>query len=162
MEALFDPKRIYVGNKFRRCAVRADDVLVQEEPPIAKSYGPLAIPSFPKTPDEWGYAGSRYQGPNRAFSLQGASSYEEHIQQSGEMPFLTETGFRTPPGDLQEGIRFIAHRGNAGIRGFWLKKSSRIQKRAQDPMPVKSPGGTFERSLASETPRPIAQRTPGG
>ena len=106
--------------------MRADDDLVQDEPHIAKTFSPLAIPSFPKTTNEWGYAGSRYQGPNRPFSLQGASSYEEHVQQSSDLPFPIETGYRILPDDLQEAISFVTHRGNSGIRGFWLKQLSRI------------------------------------
>ena len=123
-------------NKWRRCAARAGYVFTQAEPHVTKCSTPLTIPSFPKAPNEWGYTGARYQGPNRAFSLQGASSYEEHIEQSAEMPVPMETGLHILPGDVQEAISFIAHRGSAGVRAFWLKQLSRIQQRAQELMPI--------------------------
>ena len=116
--------------------MRADDVLIQAEPHITKCSSPLTIPSFPKTPNEWGYTGTRYQGPNRALSLQGASSYEGHIEPSAGMPFPIETGYHILPEDVQEAISFIAHRGSAGVRGFWLKQLSQIQKGAHELMPI--------------------------
>ena len=118
-----------------RCATQAEDASIQAESRISKSSNPLTIPSFPKTPNEWGYAGTRYQGPNRAFSLQNASSYEEHIEQSAELPFPMDTGYHILPEDVQEAISFITHRGSAGIRAFWLKQLARIQQRARELMP---------------------------
>ena len=70
--------------------MRADDEFVLDDPHNAETSGPLPIPSFPEISNEWRYAGSRYQGPNRAFSPQGASSYEEHINQLNEVPFPTD------------------------------------------------------------------------
>ena len=116
--------------------MRADDDFIQAETHISKCSTPLTIPSFPKTPNEWGYTGTRYQGPNRAFSLQGASSYEEHIEQSAEMPFPMETGFHILPEDVQEAISYVSHRGSTGIRAFWLKQLAQIQQRARELMPI--------------------------
>ena len=120
----------------RRCAARADDVPIHAEPHTTRSSTPLTIPSFPKAPNEWGYTGSRYQGPSRAFWLQGASPYEEHIEQSAEMPFPMDAGLHILPEDVQEAISFIARRGAAGVRAFWLRQLSRIQQRAQELMPI--------------------------
>ena len=83
-----------------------------------------------------GIYGNSLPGANRAFSLQGASSYEEHIEQSAEMPFPMETGFHILPGDVQEATNFIARRGSAGVRAFWLKQLSRIHQRAQELTPI--------------------------
>ena len=116
--------------------MRAGDELAQDEPHNAKSSGPFSIPSFPEMSNEWGYAGSRFRGPNRAFSLWGASSYKEHIHQSGDLPFPMETGHHVLPDDLQEAINLITRRGNAGIKGFWPKQLSRMQHRAQELMPA--------------------------
>ena len=116
--------------------MRAGDELAQAEPHNAKSSGPFSIPSFPEMSNEWGYAGSRYRGPNRAFSLWGASSYKEHIHQSGDLLVPTETGHHIAPDDLQEAISLIARRGHAEIKGFWLKQLSRNQRRAQELMPA--------------------------
>ena len=52
------------------------------------------------------------------------------------MPCPMETGFRILFEDVQEAISFIAHRGSAGVRAFWLKQLSRIQRRAQELMPI--------------------------
>ena len=104
----------------------ADDGLVRAEHHNAEISELLSIPSFPEISNEWRYTGSRYQGPNRASLLQGASSFEEHTIQSNELPFLTETGHRIFPDDLQDANSFIAQRGNAGIKGFRLKQLSRI------------------------------------
>ena len=123
-------------NDFLRCAARADDELVHDEPHTTKTSEPLSIPSFPEISNEWGYTGSRYQGPNRAFPLQGASSYEEHIQRSNVLPSPVETGHRIIPDDLQEAVSFITQRGRAGIKGFWIKQLSRIQQRAHELMPI--------------------------
>ena len=133
---LFRPNRYISKNNFRRRTARADDELVHDEPHTTKTSEPLSIPSFPEISYEWGYTGTRYQGPNRAFSLRGASSYEEHINQSSDLPFPTETGHHISPSDLQEAISFITQRGNAGIKGFWLKQLSRIQQRAHELMPT--------------------------
>ena len=75
-------------------------------------------------------------GPDRDFSLQGASSYEENIQQASELPCSMETGYHILPEDLQDAISFVTRRGGSGIRGFWLRQLSRIQERAQELMPV--------------------------
>ena len=136
MGALFVPYIESLKTILCRCATQAEDVSIQAESHISKCSNPLTIPSFPKTPNEWGYAGTRYQGPNRAFSLQGASSYEEHIEQSAELPFPMETGFHILPEDVQEAISFITHRGSAGIRAFWLRQLAQIQHRARELMPV--------------------------
>ena len=47
-----------------------------------------------------------------------------------------ETGLRILPEDVQEAIGFITRRGQAGARALSLKQLSRIQKRAQELMPV--------------------------
>ena len=46
-----------------------------------------------------------------------------------------ETGFHILPEDVQEAVRFIAHRGPAGIRAFWLKQLAQIQQGARELMP---------------------------
>ena len=143
------------------CAVRAGDEPAQDEPHNAKSSGPLSIPRFPEIPHEWGYAGSRYQRPNRAFSLQGASSYEDHIHQSADLPFPMETGHRILPDDLQGAFRFITRRGNPGIKGLWLKQMSRIQRRAEELMPELHQLRTSVEP-SREPSRSTAQRTFGG
>ena len=119
-----------------RCSRRADGEFIQDEQHTLELFAPLTIQSFPKTPNAWGYTGTRYQGPNRAFSLQGASTYEEHIEKSATLPFPMDTGFHILPEDVQEAISFIAHRGSAGIRAFWLKQLAQVQQRAQDLMPI--------------------------
>ena len=53
----------------------AGEELVENQSHDASTSGPLSIPSFPKAANEWGYAGPRYQGPNRAFSIKEATSY---------------------------------------------------------------------------------------
>ena len=97
---------------------------------------PLTIPSFPKTFSDWGYAGTRYQGPTRAFSLQGISSFEEHIEKSAKMPFPMDTGYHILPEDVQNAIGYIAHRGPTSIRAFWLKQLAGIKKRSEELMPI--------------------------
>ena len=119
-----------------RCARRAEGDLTLNEHHTSKRFTPLTIPSFPKTPNAWGYTGTRYQGPSRAFSLHGASSYEEHIEKSATMPFPMDTGFHILPEDVQEAISYISHRGSSGIRAFWLKQLAQIQQRAQELMPI--------------------------
>ena len=106
--------------------MRAGDEVVHDEPHNTKTSGPLSIPISPKLPNEWGYAGSRYHGATRAFPLQGAPLYEEHIRQSSDLPFTMETGRHVLPDGLQEAIGFVTHRRNAGNRGFWLKQLPRI------------------------------------
>ena len=92
---------------------------------------PLTIPSFPKAANEWGYTGSRPQGPNRAFSIVDAKSYEEHIELSGKLPFPVGNGEHAPPEDVREAARFIKERGAGGIRAFWNRKPRKIRNRAQ-------------------------------
>ena len=116
-------------------AAWADDEIIHNEPLNAETSEPLSIPSLPKIISEWGYAGSRYQGPNRAFALQEASPYEEHIKQSSDLPFPMNIGHRILPGDLEEAISFIAHWGAPGIKSFRLKQLSQIQNRADAPTP---------------------------
>ena len=137
---------MYSEKQFRRCAAWAGDELAEDEPHNATTSDPLPFPSFPKTANEWGYAGFRYQGPNRAFPLQEATSYEEHMNQSGDPPFPVNTVHHTVPDGLQGAISFIAHKGLAGIKGFRLKQLSRIQQRANALIPtLRKPRPTVER-----------------
>ena len=104
----------------------AEEELVENQSHSASTSGPLSIPSFPKAANVWGYAGPRFQGPNRALSIKEATLNEEHIAQSEEPPFLMKSGRRIFPGDLQKAIGFITQGGAAGIKGFWLKQLARI------------------------------------
>ena len=84
-----------------------------------------------------GIYGISFPGAQQSlFLLQGASSYEENIQQASELPFPMETGYRILPEDLQGAISFLTRGGGSGIRGFWSRQLSRIQKRAQGLTPV--------------------------
>ena len=140
-----------LGNNLYRCAVRADDGFIQAEPHISKRSTPLTIPSFPKTPNEWGFAGTRYQGPNRASSFQGASSYEEHIEQSAEMPFPMETGFHILLEDVQAAISSHPSRG-CSTKGPRAHANSSA---------VKSNSGDLEGGLAGQDPGSVDQGTLG-
>ena len=66
----------------------------------------LAIPSFPKAWDEWGYPGTRYRDPTGGFSMRGAASFQENVSIFGELPRPMANGFRILPGDLSGAVRF--------------------------------------------------------
>ena len=64
----------------------------------------LAIPSFTTGIASKGYAGEFYQGSNRALSIKGAASTEEHREPSREMRLPLDGGEHIRPGDLEEAI----------------------------------------------------------
>ena len=71
----------------------------------------FSFPSFPKISNEWGYTGSRYQGPNRAFSGEDAESYQGPVACSGELPLLMEDGFDVSPLDKPGHVLVTPQRG---------------------------------------------------
>ena len=60
----------------------AEDVLADDEAQRQSDAAkkPLTIPSWPKAANEWGYAGSRFQGLRRTFSFADAESYAGHLE----------------------------------------------------------------------------------
>ena len=59
--------------------------------------------------NEFGRSGSRVQGGERAFNVRDATSYLEHVQLSGSLPFPVEDTGEISPRDFQEAISFIAN-----------------------------------------------------
>ena len=80
----------------------------------------FTTPRFPKSSNEWDYAGSGYQGPKRGFSVQNVTSRGYHV----EPPFPMANGFHIHPGGAEEAVRFITERGYPPKRNFGRSSST--------------------------------------
>ena len=113
----------------RRGVVLAGNILAdgETEEKDVTDKKPLTAPSFPKAADEWGYTGSRVQGPSRAFSTTGAKPCEEHVALPRQLPFPTGNGHHVLPMDARAAVRFITERGPGDIKVSWMKRLAKNQ-----------------------------------
>ena len=66
------------------------------------------MPGFPKASNELGFTGSRYHGPPRGFSVEGAASYPGHVAVTSGHPFSSKIGFRIISEDVREAVPRIS------------------------------------------------------
>ena len=72
-------------------------------------------PSFPKVANELGCAGTRFQGPARAFNVQEATTYSEHLEQSSQLPFPLDGGEEILPQDVKDAASFLVNNSSSDV-----------------------------------------------
>ena len=87
----------------------------------------LAIPRLPKSPSDWDYNGSKYQGPKRAFSIKEATSYRGHVALSGFRPVAMSIGFHMLPRDVREAISLVSANDLGGISMSWIAQTEELE-----------------------------------
>ena len=87
--------------------------------------------SFPKSSGGWGYAGSRYQGPTRGFSVRAAASFQDLVGIASELPFPTTDDFHGLPDDLRETAKSPAGLGLPRIKEFRGNQLAEVANRAR-------------------------------
>ena len=120
------------------------------------------IPSFTRIFNEWGYAGSRYQGINGSFSLKNVAPYQEHAPLLGKLPSLVVTGSEISPLGVGESVPVIAGCGALLITESPDRQLEETENRLRrlQPMLNRAREKIGQRKIldARRTPYPLVER----